>query len=97
MPETMLYNADEQNGLIQRIDRVEEKVDNIEAKVGELLEQGQVTQEGVSEMGEEIKSQRDHFKFLRDALKSEMVLYKRLFLVGGFVLAFLLLWVIIRI
>ena len=93
----MMYNVDEQKGLIQRIDRVEEKVDNIEAKVGELLVQGQVTQEGVTEMGEEIKSQRDHFKFLRDALKSEMVLYKRLFLVGGCVLALLLLWVIIRI
>lgn len=92
-----MYNVDEQKGLIQRIDRVEEKVDSIEAKVGELLEQGQVTQENVGEMGEEIKSQRDHFKFLRDALKSEMVMYKRIFLVGGCVLALLLLWIIIRI
>jgi len=92
-----MYNVEEQKGLIQRIDRVEEKVDNIEAKVGELLEQGQVTQESVEGMGEEIKSQRDHFRFLRDALKSEMVLYKRIFIIGGGVLALLLLWVIIRI
>jgi len=92
-----MYNVEEQQGLIQRIDRVEEKVDNIEAKGGELLEQGQVTQESVGDMGDEIKSQRDHFKFLRDALKGEMIIYKRIFIVGGCILAFLLLWVIIRI
>lgn len=93
----MMYDVEEQKGLIQRIDRVEEKVDNIEGKVNELLEQGQVTQETVEGMGDEIKSQRDHFKFLRDALKSEMILYKRIFIVGGCILAFLLLWIIIRI
>lgn len=93
----MMYSNDEQKGLIQRIDRLDEKVDNIEGKVNELLEQGQVTQETVSEMGDEIKNQRDHFRFIRDALKNEMILYKRIFIVGGCILAFLLLWIIIRI
>jgi len=88
---------DEQKKLIQRIDRVEEKVDHIESAVNELLVQGQVTQETVGEMGTDLKDQRDHFKFLRDMLNKEMKLYKRLFVVGGLVLAFLLLWVIIRI
>jgi len=92
-----MYNDDESNGLIQRIDRVEEKVDSIETKVGELLEQGAMTQESVEVMGEDLKSQRDHFKFLKDALKLEMVLYKRIFLAGGFVLAFVLFWIILRI
>ena len=58
-----MYN-DEQKGLLKRIDRVEEKVDNIEGKVNELLEQGQVTQETVEDMGEDLKAQKDHFKFL---------------------------------
>ena len=92
-----MYSNDDQKGLIQRIDRVEEKVDNIEAKVGELLEQGQVTQECVDEMGGDLKEQKDHFKFLRDALKNEMVLYKRIFMVGGCVFAVLLLWIVLRI
>ena len=93
----MFSNVEEQQGLIQRIDRVEEKVDSIESKVGELLEQGQITQENVGEMSEEIKSQRDHFKFIRDALQGEIVLYKRVFVVGGCVLFIFLLWIIIRI
>ena len=92
-----MYNVEEQQGLIQRIDRVEEKVDNIEAKVGELLEQGQVTQETVEVMGTDLKDQRDHFKFLRDALKNEMKLYKRIFIGGGCVFAIILFWVIVRI
>ena len=93
----MFSNVEEQQGLIKRIDRVEEKVDNIESKVGELLELGQVTQESVGEMNEEIKNQRDHFKFIRDALQGEIVLYKRVFVVGGCVLFIFLLWIIIRI
>ena len=93
----MMYNDDEQNGLIQRIDRVEEKVDNIEAAVGELLEQGAVTQESVDGMSDDLRAQKDHFRFLKDALRTEMVLYKRLFLVGGCVLAILLFWIILRI
>jgi len=92
-----MYSQEEQKGLLKRIDRVEEKVDNIEAKVGELLEQGQMTQESVQDMGEEMKSQRDLFKFLRETLNKEMKLYKRLFLIGGCLLALLLLWIIIRI
>ena len=93
----MMYSNDEQNGLIQRIDRVESKVDNIEAKVGELLEQGAVTQESVEGIGTDLKDQKDHFKFLRDTLKSEMKLYKRIFFAGGLILALLLLWIILRI
>jgi len=93
----MMFDEEQQNGLIQRIDRVEEKVDNIETKVGELLEQGQVTQESVGEMNEDLKAQKDHFKFLRDALKSEMKLYKRIFLIGGTILGIVLLWIIIKI
>ena len=92
-----MYNVEEQNGLIQRIDRVEEKVDNIEAKVGELLEQGAVTQESVDVIGTDLKDQKDHFKFLRDALKNEMVIYKRIFIIGGGVLAIALFWIILRI
>jgi len=92
-----MFDEEQQNGLIQRIDRVEEKVDNIETKVGELLEQGQVTQESVGEMNEDLKAQKDHFKFLRDALKSEMKLYKRIFLIGGTILGIVLLWIIIKI
>ena len=93
----MMYSDPETKGLIQRIDKVEQKVDNIEAKVGELLEQGQVTQETVEVMGSDLKDQKDHFRFLRDALKNEMKLYKRIFIVGGCVLAILLFWIILRI
>lgn len=94
----MMYSVvEETNGLIQRIDRVEEKVDNIEAKVGELLEQGAVTQESVDVIGTDLKDQKDHFKFLRDALKNEMVIYKRIFIIGGGVLAIALFWIILRI
>ena len=92
-----MYSDPETKGLIQRIDKVEQKVDNIEAKVGELLEQGQVTQETVEVMGSDLKDQKDHFRFLRDALKNEMKLYKRIFIVGGCVLAILLFWIILRI
>ena len=92
-----MQHLEEEKNLIQRIDRVEEKVDTIGNKVDQIIEQGQATHEHVEDISTDLKAQKDHFHFLREKIKSEIVVYKRIFLGGGVILAFLLFWIILKI
>ena len=82
--------------LIDRLGRVESKVDTIEDKVNVLLEQGEVTQENVSALTDSLHEQRDHFQLMRQALTNELSKYRRVFGIGSFVLVLFLMWILLR-
>ena len=92
----MLGVADDTFDLITRIERVEDKVTNIEEKVSLLLEQGEVTQETVSALSESIDEQRDHFRYMKQTLLDELSKYQRIFMIGSIVLVIILMLILLR-
>ena len=92
----MLPLEGETVSLINRIDRVENKINRIEDKVSALLEQGEVTQENVTTLTDSLHEQRDHFKFMRQALIDELSKYRRVFALGSLVLVCCLMWILLR-
>jgi predicted nuclease with TOPRIM domain len=94
--ETIFESIDDRSRLIKRVERIEEKVDGIENKVGELLEQGAVTQENVEGLTGELRDQKDHFSYLKNIMKDELKYYRRVFAIGSVILMLILLWIVLR-
>ena len=92
-----MHHEFETVSLINRLERVEVKVGNIEDKINVLLEQGEVTQENVSALTDTLHEQRDHFHIMRQTLVSELSKYRRVFGIGSLGLVVLLMWILLRI